>query len=115
MAKASPGQVLATPEVLSRAGSRFDVTAVEPFYVKGKAKPVEAFDVGVRLGARRAETRTGLSLIGRSSEMEQWRKAVEAMRGGSGSVIEVIGEPGAGKSRLIEEFRTVTEGVTTLP
>ena len=114
MAKASPGQILATPEVLSRAGSRFDVTAVEPFYVKGKAKPVEAFDVGVRLGARRAETRTGLSLIGRSSEMEQWRQAVEAMRGGSGSVIEVIGEPGAGKSRLIEEFRTVTEGVTTL-
>jgi class 3 adenylate cyclase/tetratricopeptide (TPR) repeat protein len=113
MAKATPGQILATPEVVSRAGSRFDVTAVEPFYVKGKAKPVEAFDVGVRLGARRAETRTRLSLIGRSSEMEQWREAVEAMRRSSGSVMEVVGEPGAGKSRLIEEFRTVTEGVTT--
>jgi class 3 adenylate cyclase/tetratricopeptide (TPR) repeat protein len=113
MAKASPGQILATPEVVSRAGSRFDVTAVEPFYVKGKAKPVEAFDVGVRLGARRAETRTRLSLIGRSSEMEQWREAVEAMRRRSGSVMEVVGEPGAGKSRLIEEFRTVAEGVTT--
>ena len=33
---------------------------------------------------------------------------------GSGSVIEVVGEPGAGKSRLIEEFRTVADGITTL-
>ncbi len=114
MAKASPGQILATPEVLSRAGSRFDVTAVEPFYVKGKAKPVEAFDVGARIGARRAENATISSLVGRRSEMEQWRQAADAMRRGSGSVIEIIGEPGAGKSRLIEEFRTVTHDVTTL-
>lgn len=113
MAKASPGQILATPEVLSRAGSRFDVTAVEPFYVKGKAKPVEAFDVGARIGARRAAGTTS-SLVGRRSEMEQWRQAADAMRRGSGSVIEIIGEPGAGKSRLIEEFRTVTDDLTTL-
>jgi class 3 adenylate cyclase/tetratricopeptide (TPR) repeat protein len=114
MAKASPGQILATPEVLSRAGSRFDVTPVEPFYVKGKAEPVEALDVGARIGARRDETAMTSSLVGRRSEMEQWRQAVDAMRRGSGSVIEIIGEPGAGKSRLIEEFRTVTDDVTTL-
>ena len=114
MAKASPGQVLATPEVLSRAGSLFDVTAVEPFYVKGKAKPVEAFDVGVRIGARLADTGTRASLIGRKEEMEQWRRAVDAVRRGSGSVIEIVGEPGAGKSRLIEEFRTVAAGIATL-
>lgn len=114
MAKASPGQILATPDVLSRAGSRFDVTAVEPFYVKGKAKPVEAFDVGARIGARRVETGNTSSLVGRRSEMEQWRLAADAMRRGSGSVIEIVGEPGAGKSRLLEEFRSVTGDVTTL-
>ena len=114
MAKAVPGQVLATPEVLSRAGSRFDVTAVEPFYVKGKAKPVEALDVGVRIGSRLARTGTRSGLIGRREEMEQWRHAVDAVRRGSGSVIEVVGEPGAGKSRLIEEFLTVADGIATL-
>ncbi len=114
MAKATPGQVLATPEVLSRSGSRFDVTAVEPFYVKGKSKPVEAFDVGIRIGARVADAGARASLIGRKGEMEQWRHAVDAVRRGSGSVIEIVGEPGAGKSRLIEEFLTVAADIATL-
>ena len=34
-----------------------------------------------------------------------WRAAVESARSGSGSALELIGEPGVGKSRLIEAFR----------
>ena len=41
MAKAAPGQILATPEVLERSRSEFVATPVAPFYVKGKALPVE--------------------------------------------------------------------------
>jgi class 3 adenylate cyclase/tetratricopeptide (TPR) repeat protein len=106
MAKAAPGQMLATTEVLERSRSEFEVTFVAPFYVKGKARPVETREVGPRIG-RRTEEKTGFPLVGRRDEMTSWRAIVEAATGGIGGIVEVIGEPGVGKSRLIEEFVTV--------
>jgi class 3 adenylate cyclase len=46
MAKAVPGQILATTGVLEQAHSPFATEALEPFYVKGKSRPVTAFAVG---------------------------------------------------------------------
>ena len=43
MAKAEPGQALATSGVLEASALAFETTALEPFMVKGKKKPVEAF------------------------------------------------------------------------
>ena len=106
MAKAAPGHILATPEVLERSRSEFEFESVPPFSVKGKAKPVHAVDVGERLGARTADP-AGFSLVGRRHEMGVWRAMVEAAAAVSGSIVEIVGEPGVGKSRLVEEFRTV--------
>ena len=41
MAKAEPGQILTTDDVLERARSRFDTVALEPFEAKGKSEPVQ--------------------------------------------------------------------------
>ena len=46
MAKASPGEVLATADVLDRSSVRFTTTALPPFMVKGKKRPVTAYSVG---------------------------------------------------------------------
>ena len=113
MAKAVPGQILATPEVLERSRSEFVLTPIAPFYVKGKAHPVEARDVGPRVG-RRSEEKTGFPLVGRREEMAKWLSLVEAAKHGSGAIVEVIGEPGVGKSRLIEEFVSVAGQMTML-
>src|SRR5207244_1675833 len=43
MAKAEPGQIVASAEVLERSRRRFDVVAIEPFAAKGKSEPVRAF------------------------------------------------------------------------
>jgi class 3 adenylate cyclase/tetratricopeptide (TPR) repeat protein len=107
MAKAAPRQILATPEVLARSRSEFAFDKVPPFTVKGKAKPVDAVDVGPRVGARTVEDGASFPLVGRRREMAVWREKAEAVMAGSGSVVEVVGEPGVGKSRLIEEFRSV--------
>ncbi len=107
MAKAAPGHILAAPEVLARSRSEFALDKVPPFTVKGKAKPVNAVDVGARLGARTVEDGASFPLVGRRQEMAVWRAKVDAALAGSGSVVEVVGEPGLGKSRLVEEFRTV--------
>ena len=114
MAKASPGQILATPEVLERSRQQFEVAHVAPFFVKGKAKPVEAREVLARAG-RRAEDRGGaFPLVGRNAEMQAWRAMVRSASEGTGGGVEVIGEAGVGKSRLIEEFRSVAGDMTTL-
>src|ERR1700735_713270 len=49
MAKAQPGQVLVAPEVLSRSHATFAAVELEPFFVKGKAKPVRALSLGDRI------------------------------------------------------------------
>ena len=52
MAKAEPGQILTTDDVLERARSRFDTVALEPFEAKGKSEPVQAYVVGPPLGVK---------------------------------------------------------------
>jgi hypothetical protein len=44
-------------------------------------------------------------LIGREDDLAFLLKRWERARGGEGQFIQIIGEPGLGKSRLIEEFR----------
>ena len=110
MAKARPNTVLATPEVVARSRSSFDAVAVEPFMVKGKARPIEAVEVGALRRAGVVEVGAG-DLVGRRQELATWEAAVQAARGGSGFVIEVVGEPGVGKSRLLQEFCARAEGV----
>ena len=84
MAKAPPGHILATPQVLARSRSEFAVDKVPPFFVKGKAKPVDAMDVGARMGARAVEDGASFPLVGRRREMAVWRAKVEGALAGSG-------------------------------
>jgi len=114
MAKAAPGQILATPEVMARSRSDFKTAQVTPFFVKGKAKPVEAVDVGERVGARSVDPGADFPLVGRIDEMKIWHSLVHAARDGSGAVLELVGEPGVGKSRLVDEFRSNAQGMATL-
>jgi class 3 adenylate cyclase/tetratricopeptide (TPR) repeat protein len=115
MGKTPPGHVYATRDVLRHSRRRFRQTEVGPFTVKGKAKPVSAWDVGppLRSDAREA-VRSEVSLVGRRRELDQLASAVEAARRGSGSMIELVGETGSGKSRLLAEARKRADGMTAL-
>jgi DNA-binding SARP family transcriptional activator len=44
-------------------------------------------------------------LVGRQAELRQFAAALAACRDGGGTTIQIRGEPGIGKSRLIEEFK----------
>jgi len=106
MAKAQPGRIYATADVLDRSNTLFDTAALEPFLVKGKAKPVEAWDVGKAVGSRtRHGTLLALPLTGRDAEIATLREALTAARSGSGHVFELVGEAGVGKSRLASALR----------
>jgi len=105
MSMAVPGQILATGPVLDASSVAFNTVALEPFMVKGKKQPVHAFMVGHSTGSKPETVSREFPLVGRDAEMDAIRRALLELRGGHGSVIELVGNAGMGKTRLLSEFR----------
>ncbi len=105
MAKAEPGQVLVSPEVLERSRTTFAVTPVPSFAVKGKQEPIEAGALGAITGVAPRTASTTYPLIGREAELEKLTAALSTAMEGSGSFVSVEGPTGLGKTRLVAELR----------
>jgi class 3 adenylate cyclase/tetratricopeptide (TPR) repeat protein len=105
MAAAKPGAILATDGVLDASATTFDTAALEPFYVKGKAKPVQAYAIGAVSGVKLSRSAETGPLIGRDREMAILGEAVDSARSRRGRLVEIVGRPGMGKSRLLREIR----------
>ena len=105
MSMAVPGQILATGPVLDASSVAFNTVALEPFMVKGKKDPVHAFMVGHSTGSKPETVSREFPLVGRDAEMDAIRRALLELRGGHGSMIELVGNAGMGKTRLLSEFR----------
>ncbi len=103
MAKARPGQILCTDDVLERTRISVEADALAPFMVKGKAKPVTAFSVGAIGEKREPMAFTAAPFVGRQREAAVLREALDRARLGERRVVEVVAEPGMGKTRLIDE------------
>ena len=104
MSKAAPGQVLVTPDVLERSQLAFETEALTPFSVKGKRRPVTAFALGAPKRARRRRA-DALPLVGRAVELAALDEDLAAVVAGEARVVEIVAEPGMGKSRLVEVLR----------
>jgi tetratricopeptide (TPR) repeat protein len=105
---AAPGSIRLTAGTLRLAEGFVQVTPLGRVPIKGLGEPVEVFEL-VGAGAARtrleAAARRGLTrFVGRNSELEQLRGALDRASLGHGQVVAVVGEPGVGKSRLIWEF-----------
>ena len=107
MAKAEPNQIITSPEVLARSRTGFESEELEPFYVKGKAKPVRALSLGARTGARSVGLTEEYPFVGRQVEQRLLEQCIEDARQGRGRLIEIVGQPGVGKSRLAEQCRSM--------
>ena len=114
MAAASPGEVYATSAALDRSRVLFETTPLEPFYVKGKEHPVQAYVVGREIGSRPSERRHEMPFVGRATELADLESVIDSLRNGSGGAVAVIGERGAGKSRLIDEILPRLDGIEHL-
>lgn len=112
MAKAEPGQIYATGDVLERSTTQFETTKLEPFGVKGKTEPVQAWSVGrAQSSTARQVSSQRLPLTGRNVEMGVIRKAFASARSGAGRLIEIVGDSGIGKTRLLEALRDAAAGL----
>jgi class 3 adenylate cyclase/tetratricopeptide (TPR) repeat protein len=109
MARAGEDEIYVAAEAFSRAGTHFEGTELEPFIVKGKSEPVHAVLLGgvAVETAERADASAGTKLpfVDRERERAVLGASVAPVRMGFGTLVELVGEPGIGKSRLADELR----------
>ena len=103
MAAAPAGEIYAAPGVLDQSRTLFTTVALEPFHVKGKSKPVQAYAVGGETGTRATSSHAALPFRGRDTDVAAIRAAIADVVDGNGHRVVVVGETGMGKTRLVEE------------
>ena len=105
-ALAEPGAVILTGAVQRQIAGLFVVEDRGAHELKGVPAPVTLYRVVRASGAgRRGSQRALTPLVGRGEELETLGRRWERARSGEGQLALIVGEPGIGKSRLIEEFR----------
>jgi class 3 adenylate cyclase len=105
-ALAEPGSVLVTANVQRQAAGLFVAEDKGAHELKGAPEPVNLFRIVRASGAgRRSGARSLTPLVGREEELSLLARRWERARAGEGQLVLIVGEPGLGKSRLIEEFR----------
>src|SRR5216683_7991580 len=120
MQTAAPAGSIAASEATQRlCEGYFEFRTLGPTAVKGLDGPVEVYEV-VRAGPLRTHfqraARRGLTkFVGREREMAAIAGALEQASAGHGQIVAAVGEAGAGKSRVMYEFKaTIPEGCKVL-
>ncbi|MGH2367588.1 MAG: ATP-binding protein, partial [Chloroflexota bacterium] len=102
------GSILMAPETRRLVEGYLELKPLGSIPVKGLAEPVEVSEVTGAGPARtrlQAAARRGLTrFVGRDAELELLRRAQQLAGAGHGQLVAVVGDPGAGKSRVYWEF-----------
>ncbi len=105
---ASPGKTLLGEATARMVRYRFEVEAVEPLTLKGFEGPVTAYEPAGKL-AQPAPARgiPGLqsAMVGRERELDKLVELAGKLEQGIGGIAALLGEPGIGKSRLLQETK----------
>jgi len=103
---AEPGTVLIGEETLRLVRDAVVAEPVPPLEVKGKTEPLAAFRlVQVTAGVAGVARRLDSPMVGRERELARLRQTFEAaIADRSCQLFTILGTPGVGKSRLVEEF-----------
>jgi len=106
---AEPDSVVITAAVQELVAGRFVVEDRGAQPLKGIAHPLKLYRViqpaVVRRRTRRAAARSLTPFVGREDDLQLLLGRWERAREGQGQLVLLMGEPGIGKSRLVEEFR----------
>jgi class 3 adenylate cyclase/predicted ATPase len=103
---AEPGTVLVTASVHRQIAGLFVVEDKGAHALKGVPAAVALYRI-VRAsgGGRRSGARSVTPFIGREEDLALLMRRWERACGGEGQFAQIVGEPGLGKSRLLDEFR----------
>ena len=104
-ALAEPGAVVVTANVQREVAGLFVAEDKGAHALKGAPSPVTLYRIVRASGGHRGGARTLTPLVAREEELDHLARCWERAQKGEGQLALVVGEPGIGKSRLINEFR----------
>ena len=115
---AEPGTILVSDITYKRVSQFFKFEPLGKVTVKGKEAPLDAY----KLTGKIERPGSGMNrqifseMVGRDDDLNKLELQVNKAASGEGSIVNVIGEAGIGKSRLIAELRnsSVMKRVTLL-
>ena len=102
-----PGEILVGSATHRQAESTFDFERRGDVLIKGKQVPVPVFKLIARKFAPITDVRLRGPLVGRDAELAVLERAIASAVAGRGSFIDIVGDAGVGKSRLIAEAHAV--------
>ena len=109
--EAEPGMVLVGAETKAMVEGRFAWGPDRPLVLKGKSTPIHASPaLSYAPNPVAVDRLVGAPLVGRDDELAHVVRRIEALADGHGSVLVVVGDPGVGKSRLVAESRSRSDG-----
>ncbi len=117
---ANAGEVWLSQETRNIIKDYFQDKLVGEIQLKGKSQPQPIYCViaerpGVRTRFEAVLMRGVAEFVGRHPEMEALQAVFKRVTNGEGQLVDVVGEAGVGKSRLVYEFReTLASAVTFL-
>lgn len=105
---AKPGHVVASETTVSLVGHHFRTRSLGKHRLKGIKSPLAIFEIeGERSGDLSAAITSQpirVPFFGRTHEFRKLEEAWSAVKAGGSRAVQIVGEPGIGKSRLATEF-----------
>jgi class 3 adenylate cyclase len=102
------GSIVVSDHTFKLTEGYFDFKSLGTATIKGVSEPIPIYEVlgvgSLRTRLQVAAKRGLVRFVGRQREMEHLKSALEHAKTGRGQIIDVMGEPGVGKSRLFHEF-----------
>ena len=105
---AKPGTILTTRETVNLIRPRATVRPLGLVRVKGLPEPIEVYEV-VGAAAAKLTSRVQSAFVGREAEIARLAGALEAAQKSTGQFVVIVGEPGIGKTRLLDEFLNISQ------
>ena len=107
---ANAGSIVISEGTRKLVEGYFALSSMGAAQLKGISEPINVYEVlGLGPLRTRLEKSVGRGLskfVGRRKEKDNFRRAAELAKSGSGQVVAVVAEPGVGKSRLFHEFKS---------
>jgi class 3 adenylate cyclase/tetratricopeptide (TPR) repeat protein len=113
-AEAGPGEIMLSEDVAAQVAGQVDLRDMGERMIRGKAQPVRVLRLeGLQSEVSRfdAARRQGLtSLVEREHELTRLEERLAQASAGQTLFVNIVGDAGIGKSRLMYEFRRRHEG-----
>jgi class 3 adenylate cyclase/tetratricopeptide (TPR) repeat protein len=111
---AEPATILLSEATYELAQSYARVEPVGPLVLKGKADPITAYRLievsQARAALRPSTAARSTTFVNRQNDLTLLNDFLRQVERGHRQVVDIVGEPGIGKSRLLAEFRRQLAG-----